>query len=111
MDAILGCITQPAHAALAGRLAATLNGQLLDEVPEGIIETIAGHDAGWSEIDLSALKDAEHILMDRLQDGTSLELQEFVDCALAILKDSPQLVPPSVTGTNDVAERHGSHST
>jgi hypothetical protein len=52
-----------------------------------------------------------NILLERLQDGTSLELQEFVDCALAILKDSPQLVPPSVTGTNDVAERHGSHST
>jgi hypothetical protein len=49
-----------------------------------------------------------NILLERLQDGTSLELQEFVDCALAILKDSPQLVQPSVTGTNDVAERHGS---
>jgi len=59
MDAILGCITQPAHAALAGRLAATLNGQLFDEVPDGIIETIGGHDAGWSEFDLSALEDAE----------------------------------------------------
>ena len=60
MDAILAYITQPAHAALAGRLAATLNGQLFDEVPDEIIETIGSHDGGWSEIDLTALENAEH---------------------------------------------------
>jgi hypothetical protein len=58
---ILGCISQPAHAALAGRLARVLNGQLFDEVPEEVIETIESHDAGWSQIDLAALENAPQI--------------------------------------------------
>lgn len=57
---ILGCITQPAHAGLAGRLAAILNGQLFGKVPDEIVETIGSHDAGWSEMDLAALESAEH---------------------------------------------------
>jgi hypothetical protein len=57
---ILGCISQPAHAALAGRVAAILNGQLFGEVPDEIIETIGTHDLGWSAIDLGALETAEH---------------------------------------------------
>ena len=57
---ILGYISQPAHAALAGRLAIALNGQLFDEIPDEIVETIGRHDTGWSEVDLAALEDAEH---------------------------------------------------
>jgi hypothetical protein len=55
---ILGFVTQPAHAALAGRLAAVLNGQLFGEIPAEVIAIIGSHDTGWAEVDLAALEDA-----------------------------------------------------
>jgi hypothetical protein len=55
-----GCISQPAHAALAGRLAAALNGKIFEAVQQEILDAIANHDAGWSEEDLAALEQAEH---------------------------------------------------
>jgi hypothetical protein len=58
---ILGCISQPAHAALSGRLAASLNGKLFSEVPEEVIAAIGNHDVGWAQPDLAALEDAERI--------------------------------------------------
>jgi hypothetical protein len=58
---VLGYISQPAHAALAGRLAAELNGKLISQVPEEIIAAIGNHDAGWAQPDLAALEDAERI--------------------------------------------------
>jgi hypothetical protein len=58
---VLGYISQPAHAALSGRLAASLNGKLFSEVPEEIIAAIGNHDAGWAQPDLDALEDAESI--------------------------------------------------
>src|ERR1700744_47023 len=57
--ALLACISQPAHAALAGRLAMALNGRIFEPVPEEVLETIADHDAGWAETDLTALEQAE----------------------------------------------------
>jgi hypothetical protein len=51
---VLGYISQPAHAALSGRLAASLNGKLFSEVPEEVITAIGNHDPGWAELDLSA---------------------------------------------------------
>ena len=57
---IVGCISQPAHAALAGRLAVVLNGRLFDKAPEEIIGSIGSHDAGWSEVDITALEEAEY---------------------------------------------------
>jgi hypothetical protein len=58
---VLGYISQPAHAALSGRLAAALNGKLFSEVPEEVIAAIGNHDAGWAQPDLAALEDAERI--------------------------------------------------
>lgn len=55
---ILGFVTQPAHAALAGRLAAVLNGQLFGKIPEEVVAIIGMHDTGWAEVDLAALEDA-----------------------------------------------------
>ena len=60
-DPVLGCISQPAHAALSGRLAAVLNGKLFSEVPEEVIAAIGNHDVGWAQFDLAALEDAERI--------------------------------------------------
>lgn len=57
---ILGYISQPAHAALSGRLAAALNGRLFGQVPEEVIAAIGNHDAGWAQSDLFALEDVEH---------------------------------------------------
>ena len=57
---VLGYISQPAHAALSGRLAASLNGKLFSEVPEEVIAAIGNHDVGWAQPDLAALEDAEH---------------------------------------------------
>jgi hypothetical protein len=56
---ILGYISQPAHAALSGRLAAALNGTFFGQVPEEVIAAIGNHDAGWAQFNLSALEGAE----------------------------------------------------
>jgi hypothetical protein len=53
-----GCISQPAHAALAGRLANALNGKLFPAAPEKVIDAIGNHDAGWAGMDLHALEEA-----------------------------------------------------
>jgi hypothetical protein len=54
-----GCISQPAHAALAGRLAAALNPGIFGELAPDVIDTIGRHDAGWAEPDLAAIECAE----------------------------------------------------
>jgi hypothetical protein len=56
---VLGYISQPAHAALSGRLAAALNGRLFGQVPEEVIAAIGNHDTGWAQLDLAALEDVE----------------------------------------------------
>lgn len=53
---IIGCISQPAHAALAGRLAATLNPTIFGALPSEVIDTIGRHDTGWAEADFAALE-------------------------------------------------------
>jgi hypothetical protein len=57
---IRGYVSQPAHAALSGRLAAALSGRLFGQIPEEVIAAVGNHDAGWAQSDLSALEDVEH---------------------------------------------------
>ena len=51
-----GCITQPAHAALAARLAVALDPGVFGALPAEVIDAIGRHDAGWAEPDLAALE-------------------------------------------------------
>jgi hypothetical protein len=53
---LAGCITQPAHAALAARLAAALDPGVFGTLPPEVIDAIGCHDAGWAEPDLAALE-------------------------------------------------------
>ena len=53
---LAGCITQPAHAALAARLAAALDPGVFGALPPEVIDAIGRHDAGWAEPDLAALE-------------------------------------------------------
>jgi hypothetical protein len=53
---LAGCITQPAHAALAARLAAALDPSAFGALPPEVIDAIGRHDAGWAEPDLAALE-------------------------------------------------------
>jgi hypothetical protein len=53
---LAGCITQPAHAALAARLAAALDPSVFGALPPEVIHAIGRHDAGWAEPDLAALE-------------------------------------------------------
>jgi Protein of unknown function (DUF3891) len=53
---LAGCITQPAHAALAARLAAALDPSVFGSLPPEVIDAIGRHDAGWAEPDLAALE-------------------------------------------------------
>ena len=53
---LAGCITQPAHAALAARLAAALDPGVFGALPAEVIDAIGRHDAGWAEPDLAALE-------------------------------------------------------
>jgi hypothetical protein len=55
-DDFAGCISQPAHAALAGRLAAALNPSIFGALTPEVIDTIGRHDAGWAQPDLAALE-------------------------------------------------------
>jgi hypothetical protein len=50
------CISQPAHAALAARLAAGLRPSIFGSLPSEVIDTIGRHDSGWGEPDLAALE-------------------------------------------------------
>lgn len=51
-----GCISQPAHAALAARWAAALKPEVFGVLPPEVIDAIARHDAGWADHDLTALE-------------------------------------------------------
>jgi hypothetical protein len=53
-----GYVSQPAHAALAGQIAAALDESLFGRLPDQVIEIIGQHDAGWAEADLAALEHA-----------------------------------------------------
>jgi Protein of unknown function (DUF3891) len=53
-----GCISQPAHAALAAQLAMALNPGIFGPLPPEVIDAIGRHDAGWAERDLAALERA-----------------------------------------------------
>jgi hypothetical protein len=51
-----GCISQPAHAALAARLAAALKPEVFGVIPPEVIDAIGRHDVGWADHDLTALE-------------------------------------------------------
>jgi hypothetical protein len=55
---IIGCVTQPAHAALAGRLATLLQESLFGPLPAEVTDAIGRHDSGWAEADLAGLESA-----------------------------------------------------
>jgi hypothetical protein len=54
----IGYISQPAHAALAGLLAANLTIDAFGTLPAQVIDTISKHDTGWATSDLDALEQA-----------------------------------------------------
>jgi hypothetical protein len=51
-----GCVSQPAHAALAGRLAAALEDDVFGRLPREVIDSVRLHDSGWAVPDLTALE-------------------------------------------------------
>jgi hypothetical protein len=53
---VLGHISQPSHAALAGQIASALDDSLFGRIPDAVIEIIGRHDVGWAEFDLAALE-------------------------------------------------------
>src|SRR5262249_38457675 len=55
-DRIAGCVSQPAHAALAAPFAAALQPDAFDILPAEVIDAIGQHDAGWADPDLAALE-------------------------------------------------------
>jgi hypothetical protein len=57
-DTFAGCISQPAHAALAAQLAKALKPDIFGPLRPEVIDAIGGHDAGWAESDLAALEAA-----------------------------------------------------
>jgi hypothetical protein len=50
-------ISQPAHARLAGQIAAVLDDGLFGGIPGEVVDVISRHDAGWAEPDLLAIED------------------------------------------------------
>jgi Protein of unknown function (DUF3891) len=66
-------ITQPAHAALAGELAASLRGDLFGPIDATVSRSIALHDSGWS------MDDAEQI--QKLRSNPKLRPNGFLDAS------------------------------
>jgi hypothetical protein len=56
---IAGFVSQAAHAALAGQLAAALSPNLFGHLPDDVTEAVAHHDQGWSCTDLLALENVD----------------------------------------------------
>lgn len=52
----VGCVSQPGHAALAGRLAGALEPAVFGDLPKEVLDTVRLHDAGWAFPDLMALE-------------------------------------------------------
>lgn len=52
----VGWITQPAHAALSGRIAASLEPGVFGALPDVVVEAIRLHDCGWAVSDLMSLE-------------------------------------------------------
>src|SRR5438270_1934110 len=67
-------VTQPAHAALAGDLAAALTDDLFGSIDATISRSIALHDAGWS------LDDADQI--EKLRADPRLKPRSFLDASV-----------------------------
>jgi hypothetical protein len=67
-------VTQPAHAALAGELAAALREDLFGPVDATVARSIALHDAGWS------MDDAEQI--QRLRSDPKLRPSSFLEASV-----------------------------
>lgn len=57
----IGLVSQPAHAALAGRIAAALQATAFGELPAEVVEIIGRHDIGWAEADLAGLESADRV--------------------------------------------------
>ncbi|WP_035355984.1 DUF3891 family protein [Edaphobacter aggregans] len=55
---VLGYVSQPAHAKLAGRLATELHPDIFGELPPEVVDAITRHDQGWAQTDLEALETA-----------------------------------------------------
>jgi hypothetical protein len=55
-ETFAGCISQPAHAALAAQLAQALKSEIIGPLPPEVIDAIGRHDAGWAGPDLAALE-------------------------------------------------------
>jgi hypothetical protein len=54
-----GCISQPSHAALAGRIAGALRVSAFGDIPAEVIDVIGRHDVGWAQADLAALESSD----------------------------------------------------
>ena len=55
---VSGYVSQPAHAALAGRLALALIPEIFGELPAEVAEAVGQHDIGWSIAATAALDSA-----------------------------------------------------
>jgi hypothetical protein len=66
-------VTQPAHAALSGELAASLHKDLFGTIDDTVTRSIALHDSGWS------MEDAEQI--QQLRANPKLKPKSFVEFA------------------------------
>jgi hypothetical protein len=59
-----GFVSQPAHARLAGNIAAVLDRTVFGTLPAEVIEATSLHDVGWAESDLAALESSTESLPD-----------------------------------------------
>jgi len=83
-------VTQPAHAALSGELAASLREDLFGAIDETVSRSIALHDSGWS------MADAEQI--QQLRADPKLKPKSFLEFA-------PSQFLRAWTGSIDTAEK------
>jgi hypothetical protein len=55
-EKVSGYLSQPAHARLSAKIAATLTAETFGTLPVDVVEAVGQHDSGWSSADLAVLE-------------------------------------------------------
>jgi hypothetical protein len=100
MEGVEECwlITQPAHAALSGEIAAKLKPDVFGTMDEITVRAIALHDAGWGPIDANAIQSSRAIGSKKSSKNGSVRLLPFMSV-------SANEAVNAWTGSVDVVEK------
>ena len=92
-------ITQPAHSALSGDIAAKLDNSAFGEFDDAVIRAIALHDAGWSHFDSELIRASRSLPATRKEGSDNAHQKKMVP----FLAVSPEETVAAWTGSIETA--------